>query len=210
MRPNIVYLHSHDTGRYVQPMGHSVPTPNLQRLAEQGVLFRQAFCAAPTCAPSRAALLTGQSAHSSGMLGLAHRGFALTDYAQHLVTSLNATGYRTILAGMQHVAAGEDGPEVIGYDEELVLGRGETGSRAASPIWVDYMRTALKGLPSRDFEVPEGIVFQRIDRETGLVAGTTDRNSYFQPFLENTEPTMARSAISTATDTRRALRDDAF
>ncbi|MEC8931907.1 MAG: sulfatase [Candidatus Latescibacterota bacterium] len=119
MRPNIVYLHSHDTGRYVQPMGHSVPTPNLQRLAEQGVLFRQAFCAAPTCAPSRAALLTGQSAHSSGMLGLAHRGFALTDYAQHLVTSLNATGYRTILAGMQHVAAGDDGPEVIGYDEEL-------------------------------------------------------------------------------------------
>ena len=98
----------------------------------------------------------------------------------------------------------------VGYDEELVLGRGETGSRAASPIWVDYMRTALKGLPSRDFEVPEGIVFQRIDRETGLVAGTTDRNSYFQPFLENTEPTMARSAISTATDTRRALRDDAF
>ncbi len=119
MRPNIVYLHSHDSGRYIQPMGHAVPTPNLQRLAEQGVLFRQAFCAAPTCAPSRAALLTGQSAHSSGMLGLAHRGFALTDYNQHLVTLLNATGYHTVLAGMQHVAAGEQGPQVIGFDEVL-------------------------------------------------------------------------------------------
>jgi len=119
MLPNIVYLHSHDSGRYIQPMGHAVPTPNLQRLAEEGVLFRQAFCAAPTCAPSRAALLTGQSAHSSGMLGLAHRGFALNDYAQHLVTTLKGTGYHTVLAGMQHVAAREDGPQTIGFDEVL-------------------------------------------------------------------------------------------
>ena len=50
--PNIVYLHSHDTGRYVQPYGHPVPTPNIQRLADQGLLFRQAFCAAPTCSGS--------------------------------------------------------------------------------------------------------------------------------------------------------------
>ena len=37
---NIVYLHSHDTGRYVQPYGNSVPTPNIQLLADQGVMFR--------------------------------------------------------------------------------------------------------------------------------------------------------------------------
>ncbi|MBT6145331.1 MAG: sulfatase, partial [Gemmatimonadetes bacterium] len=119
MRPNIVYLHSHDTGRYIQPFGHAVPTPNLQQLAEEGITFRQAFCAAPTCSPSRAALLTGQAAHSSGMLGLAHRGFALYDYAHHLVTTLKATGYHTVLAGMQHVAAGDEGPQVVGYDETL-------------------------------------------------------------------------------------------
>ena len=76
-RPNILYIHSHDTGRYVQPYGQNVPTPNIQRLAEEGVLFRQGFCAAPTCSPSRASLLTGQCAHSSGMLGLAHRGFSI-------------------------------------------------------------------------------------------------------------------------------------
>lgn len=58
--PNILYIHSHDTGRYVQPYGHPVPTPHLQRFAEQGVLFRQAFCVSPTCSPSRAALLTGR------------------------------------------------------------------------------------------------------------------------------------------------------
>ena len=49
-RPNIVYLHSHDTGRHIQPYGHQVPTPNIQRLADQGMLFRHAFSAAPVAA----------------------------------------------------------------------------------------------------------------------------------------------------------------
>jgi len=103
-RMNILYLHSHDTGRYIQPYGHFVETPNLQRLAEEGVLFRSAFSAAPTCSPSRAALLTGQSPHSCGMLGLAHRGFSLTDYRHHLLHSLREGGFRSVLAGIQHVA----------------------------------------------------------------------------------------------------------
>lgn len=157
MRPNILYLHSHDTGRYIQPMGHAVPTPHLQQLAEEGYLFRQAFCAAPTCSPSRAALLTGQAAHSSGMLGLAHRGFALYDYAQHLVTTLKAAGYHTALAGMQHVAAGEDGPRVVGYDETLerpntqaanVSGAAEAflDAKPTEPFFLDvgYSETHLK------------------------------------------------------------------
>ncbi|HET9222152.1 MAG TPA: sulfatase [Roseiflexaceae bacterium] len=112
-RPNILYLHSHDTGRYIQPYGHAVATPNLQRLAEQGMLFRQAFSAAPTCSPSRAALLTGQAPHSSGMLGLAHRGFALNDYRQHIVHTLREAGYYTALFGMQHEARD---PAMLGYD----------------------------------------------------------------------------------------------
>src|SRR4051812_3717467 len=111
--PNIVYIHSHDSGRYLQPYGHAVPTPHLQRLASQGVLFRQAFSGAPTCSPSRAVLLTGQYAHQCGMLGLAHRGFALNDYKKHLVHALRSAGYQSVLAGIQHVAAK---PETIGYD----------------------------------------------------------------------------------------------
>jgi N-sulfoglucosamine sulfohydrolase len=116
MRPNILYVHSHDTGRYVQPYGHQVPTPNIQHLADQGVLFRQAFCAAPTCSGSRATLLTGQYCHQNGMLGLAHRGWALNDYGQHIVHPLRDAGYSSVLIGEQHIS--ED-PEVIGYDEVL-------------------------------------------------------------------------------------------
>jgi N-sulfoglucosamine sulfohydrolase len=111
--PNILYLHSHDTGRYVQPYGHPVPTPNIQHLADQGVLFRHAFCATPTCSTSRACLLTGQYGHNNGMLGLAHRGWSLNDYHQHIVHTLRQAGYFSVLIGEQHIAKR---PEIIGFD----------------------------------------------------------------------------------------------
>ncbi|MCK5803647.1 MAG: sulfatase [Lentisphaeria bacterium] len=117
--PNILYLHSHDTGRYIQPYGHAVETPNLQKLAEEGVLFRQAFTANPTCSPSRACLLTGQSAHSNGMIGLAHRGFALEDYSHHMLHTLREHGYVSALSGMQHIATGPEAWKTIGYDQHL-------------------------------------------------------------------------------------------
>jgi N-sulfoglucosamine sulfohydrolase len=114
-RPNIIYIHSHDTGRYLQPYGHAIPTPNLQRLAEQGVLFRQCFCAAPTCSPSRAALLTGQAPHSCGQFGLAHRGFELQHPERHLAQTLRQAGYLTALLGVQHVVrdAERTGYEIV-------------------------------------------------------------------------------------------------
>jgi arylsulfatase A-like enzyme len=112
--PNILYIHSHDTGRHVQPYGYWVRTPHLQMLAEQGVLFRKAFCASPTCSGSRASLLTGQYCHNNGMLGLAHRGWKLNDYGEHLIHPLREAGYRSVLIGEQHIS--ED-PGVIGYDE---------------------------------------------------------------------------------------------
>jgi arylsulfatase A-like enzyme len=122
---NILYLHVHDAGRYIQPYGHAVPTPNLQHLAEQGVLFRQAFCAAPVCSASRAALLTGTWPHCCGMDGLAHRGWSLRDYRQHIVHTLHAAGYHTALCGVQHEAHWQH-PEVIGYDQIVDIPAGHS------------------------------------------------------------------------------------
>ncbi len=136
-RPNILYIHSHDTGRYIQPYGYAVPTPNLQRLAEQGLLFRQAFCAAPTCSPSRAALLTGQAPHSCGMIGLAHRGFRLNDYGQHIVHTLRKAGYASSLAGIQHVAKE---PEQIGYDR--ILDTQTSRAEHVAPAAVEFLNAA--------------------------------------------------------------------
>ena len=113
MSVNVLYIHSHDTGRYVQPYGHAIPTPNIQWLADQGVMFRNAFCAAPSCSGSRAALLTGEYCHTNGMIGLAHRGFRLRDLDHQLVRVLMAHGYHSELIGEQHISAD---PHELGYD----------------------------------------------------------------------------------------------
>ena len=129
-RPNILYIHSHDTGRYVQPCGHAVATPRIARLAGQGMLFTGAFCAAPTCSPRRAAMLTGQCAHSSGMLGLVHRGFALREPREHLAGFLREAGYFSALFGVQHEAGD---PRTLGY--ELVWNGREHAP--AGPVSID-------------------------------------------------------------------------
>ena len=133
---NLIYMHSHDTGRHIQPFGHAIPTPHLQRLAEQGVLFRQAHCAGPTCSPSRAALLTGQFAHSCGMLGLAHRGFTINDYSHTLGRLLRERGYHTAIAGGQHVARVPfaDPAVELGYDHWLNQDLDERGEARESGI----------------------------------------------------------------------------
>src|SRR6266568_5840079 len=137
-RPNILYIHSHDTGRYVQPYGHAIETPNIQRLAEEGVLFRKAFCAAPTCSPSRASLLTGQCAHGSGMLGLAHRGFSLYDYSQHILHTLHHVGYYSALVGEEHLSKA---PNASGYDRVAKI----EGHQAAivAPTAIEWLNNGL-------------------------------------------------------------------
>lgn len=112
---NIIYLHTHDTGRYIQPYGYPVPTANLQTMAENGVLFRNCFCCNPTCSPSRAAMLSGSNPHSCGMLGLAHRGFEMNDYSKHLARYLKTQGYETALCGVQHEVA-RDKIKLLQYD----------------------------------------------------------------------------------------------
>ncbi len=138
-RPNILYIHSHDSGRYLSPYGQPVPTPNIDRLAREGVLFRRAFSAAPTCSPSRAALLTGSYPHQNGMLGLAHLGFALNDYKQHIAHPLRAAGYTSVLAGLQHIA---ENPNIIGYDE--VRKPKTTHAVDVAPNAVEYLKSNPK------------------------------------------------------------------
>jgi penicillin-binding protein 1A len=98
----------------------------------------------------------------------------------------------------------------VGYDSVKLLGWGETGAKAALPIWRDFMRAAIKGKQVRDFEAPDKIVYERVDPETGLLADASTEGAYFQPFLEETAPTEFSSKRSRVTDTRRSLREDAF
>ncbi|MCG8551386.1 MAG: PBP1A family penicillin-binding protein [Desulfobacterales bacterium] len=76
----------------------------------------------------------------------------------------------------------------VGLDQSAPIGRGETGSRAASPIWLDYMQHALEGKSVREFTVPEGIITVKIDAETGLLPSAQSEHTIFERFKDGTEP----------------------
>ena len=77
----------------------------------------------------------------------------------------------------------------VGFDEESSLGHHETGSRAASPIWVGFMKRVLSDTPARVFQIPEGVVFSQIDAETGLLPIPESKETIFECFKDGTVPT---------------------
>jgi len=88
----------------------------------------------------------------------------------------------------------------VGFDEQKPLGKFETGSRAASPIWLSYMQKALAGKPVKNFLVPKGIVFAKIDPKTGLLASPGAKEVVFECFKEGTQPTTYGSGSSFTKD----------
>ncbi len=77
----------------------------------------------------------------------------------------------------------------VGYDTEKELGKFETGSRAAIPIWLKYMQGATVGTPIKNFDVPDDIEFAKIDPVTGLLAPPEAQDVLFEAFKTGTAPT---------------------
>jgi len=87
----------------------------------------------------------------------------------------------------------------VGFDDERTLGENETGARAASPIWVNFMSKILKDRPIKDFSIPEGIEFMRVDPKTGQVS--FGREATLECFKEGTGPAQkVSSRLKTTTD----------
>ncbi|MBA2879967.1 penicillin-binding protein 1A [Desulfosalsimonas propionicica] len=76
----------------------------------------------------------------------------------------------------------------VGHDQEKSLGKNETGSRAASPIWLDYMQQILEGRTERVFPVPDNVVFAKIDAKTGLLPNEDSEKVIDMCFKEGTVP----------------------
>ncbi|HEX7027627.1 MAG TPA: penicillin-binding protein 1A [Gammaproteobacteria bacterium] len=84
----------------------------------------------------------------------------------------------------------------VGYDSLQPLGAGETGSRAALPIWIDYMQTALEGVPEKPLMQPDGIVSIRIDSQTGLLATASSEDVLFEYFRTENVPTEEADTVT--------------
>jgi penicillin-binding protein 1A len=76
----------------------------------------------------------------------------------------------------------------VGYDDDLPLGPREEGSRTALPIWIEFMRIALRGRPENQMEMPDGMISVLIDKETGCPARAGQRNAIFEVFREGHVP----------------------
>jgi len=96
----------------------------------------------------------------------------------------------------------------VGFDDEAPLGKSETGSRAASPIWLGFMKRVLADKPPKIFEVPEGIVFTKIDAETGLLPIPESKKTVFVSFKEGTEPTEYSKRPGEIADTGEFFKKD--
>ena len=84
----------------------------------------------------------------------------------------------------------------VGFDQERPLGEGEEGSRTAVPIWINFMREALRGQPDRPRPMPPGLVSLRISPKTGALAGANDADAIYETFMEDHLPPAASNANS--------------
>ncbi|MFN3201690.1 MAG: penicillin-binding protein 1A [Bradymonadia bacterium] len=136
---------------------------------------------------------------------------------QHLLKSVVDAGTGAKARSLKKVAGGKTGTTnaydvwFVGFTESLItgvwlgadvnarrLGDEVTGSRVALPVWLAYMKRALAGIPQGDFtaDPPEGVVFEQIDIETGLLAAK-GRRSVRLPFKAETAPTEKAKAAGT-------------
>ena len=153
---NVVYFHTQDLGRCCSPYGYPVETPNIQRFAEEGVLFKSMFSVSPTCSPSRTALLTGQYPHEVGLLGLTCQGWRINDYSHHLSAFLKKHGYLTALSGIQH----EDKipHESLAYDRFLAKQAAvENGRHVIVDKALDFLKEQGESKDGQPFFLAVGI-----------------------------------------------------
>lgn len=76
----------------------------------------------------------------------------------------------------------------VGFDQSHPLGAGETGAQIALPMWLEFMRVALDGMPEQPLKQPEGLVSVRIDPDTGLMARTDNTSAIFEVFKADDIP----------------------
>ena len=117
-RPNIIYIMSDDhttqaLGIYGSRLAGLNPTPNLDKLAREGMVFDNVFVNNSICVPSRAAIITGQRAQTNGVLDLEG---SISPKKQFLPKEMKALGYQTAIVGKWHL---HDEPATFDYYQVL-------------------------------------------------------------------------------------------
>lgn len=84
----------------------------------------------------------------------------------------------------------------VGFDGPRPMGRGETGGRAAAPIFKEFMAAALENVPPIPFRVPSGVRLVRVNPVSGKLAAPGEANAILEPFLPGTEPDESNAVLN--------------
>lgn len=88
----------------------------------------------------------------------------------------------------------------VGFDDRRPLGETESGAHAALPVWIAFMKEALKQLPVMPFEIPDGVMFVKVDPTTALLTDQDEQHGTVELFTKGTEPTKRAGSKIDATD----------
>lgn len=142
-KPNVVMITCHDIGQHLNCYGvNSVRTPAIDKLAEQGVVFRNAFSTSGVCSPGRGSLHTGRYPQSNGLMGLTHAPWwwQLNESELHTAKILRDHGYTTYLVGFNHIDP--QNPQRLGYQNiPEIKGEGEEGIAQTAIDVINQMET---------------------------------------------------------------------
>lgn len=153
-KPNILFIVSDDTGLgdlgpYGGGAGRGMPTPSIDRLAEEGMTFFS-FYAQPSCTPGRAAMQTGRIPNRSGMTTVAFQGQGggLPAAEWTLASVLKQGGYQTYFTGKWHLGEADYAlPNAQGYDEMKYVGLYHLNAYTyADPTWFPDMDPELRAM----------------------------------------------------------------
>ncbi|MFK7911699.1 MAG: sulfatase [Akkermansiaceae bacterium] len=123
-KPNILFIFSDDhalnaISAYGGRLEKVAPTPNIDRLANEGAIFKNSFCANSICGPSRACILTGKHSHKNGFLRNSGKGLDQSQWT--LSKALQKSGYSTAVIGKWHLVN-----KPVGFDYwEILPGQGK-------------------------------------------------------------------------------------
>ena len=169
----------HDIGQHLGCYGfETVQTPNIDNLAEKGIVFRNSYSTSAVCSPGRGSLHTGRYPQSNGLMGLTHAPWwwRLNEDERHTAQILGERGYATYLIGFNHV---DPDPKRLGYQHvPKMVDKGEAGITKTA---VDIIESL-----SLDSSVFIKIGYHLVHRAFRNKADST-KGVFVPPYLANTK-----------------------
>lgn len=184
--PNIILIQADQLcARLLPPYGHPVvQAPNIEALAEDGVVFENAYCNNPICAPSRFSMLSGQ--HTS-RIGAYDNGAEFPADVPTIAHYLRSEGYQTCLAGKMHFVGAD---QLHGYEERLTTDV-YPSDHGWTPDWrspedrvdwwyhnMDSVREAGPGERSNQIDFDDEVEFRAV-RKIYDIARSDDTRPFF-------------------------------